>query len=811
MRISLNWLLELVHFSESISELENVLTRAGIQVKAVTNWGTSLNTVIVAQVVEKKPHPRENYLTIYQLSDGSKQPRQVICKRKRNYYIGDKVPLALPGTLLPSGQVDTHKLHGVTSQGILCNVKDIDLIVQDIRDGLFILPEELTEGTPLSKIFPPDYILDLEITPNRGDWLSHLGVAREVAAFTGAPLKWNVQPITTTVSNQPLVRQTLGCTLYSLRKMHEIQISKGPIWMRSRLESIGIRSVNNVVDIANYVMVLMGQPLHVFDAERIRGDIIVRCAREGEKFQSLCGKDYCLTSEDMVVADTNGPVALAGIMGGSNSRISPNTTEILLESAAFHPGKIRCTSYRLGLSSNASYRFERGVDVTAVISASECATEWIRKITGGNVAAPIMVDGEQPIARKVSIRHNQVTRILGIDLDHITICRTLENGGLTPLRVSKKSSSWKIPGFRKDLNREADLIGEIIRFVGIEAVTDRRLADPAFTTREDIAADFCDTLHQRFSAQGFFEAHTNTLVSDRQFQDLVPHSETIHLKNPLGENQSLLRPSIVPSLLAAVKHNLNHGQQTVRLYEIGKAFRRSIEEEASSLGIVMTGFSTPSSWRGRKSRLLDLYDLKGLIQLMTVRPLRFVSACTASGLVPITPLSVEGNLCLYVLSEESGELIGVAGQLSSSWSRALGTAWGVLVAELWIDLLQKGFPMIGKFSALPRYPTVVRDIAILLPKELSYASVVEVLCSAGEPLLSSIEPFDVFVDPTGQKIPIHWKSIGISLIFRSPDRTLISQEIILAEKRLKQHLASLGIKFRAPFYGGNEMLMYKGR
>lgn len=808
MRISLNWLLELVHFPGSITELENVLTRAGMQVKAVTNWGTSLSSVIVAQILEKKPHPQASDLTIYQVSDGTLQPRQVVCKRKRNYFVGEKVPLALPGTDLPRVQVHSNRLHGIKSQGMFCSAEELALIVQGTRDGLFIVPEETVAGTPLFNIFPPDSILDVEITPNRGDWLSHLGIAREVAAFTGAPLKWKTDiasPITTiAVSKHRLLIQTSGCKFYSLRKLQGIQVSESPIWMRARLESIGIHPVNNVVDITNYVMLLMGQPLHVFDAARVHGNILVRCARQGEQFQGLCGKVYSLTSEDMVIADGKGPVALAGIIGGSHAKISPNTTEILLESAAFRPEQIRCTSCRIGIASHSSYRFERGVDITSVILASELADEWICKIAGGKkVEAPMVLGGAYPISKQITIRHNQVTRLLGIDLDNIAICHALKKGWLTPVRLSKKSSSWNVPGFRQDLTREVDLVGEVARFVGIEAIAERRFAESAPATKADVTADFCTTLHQRFAAQGFFEARTNTLVSDKPFQHLVPKSETIYLKNPLGENQSLLRPALVPTLLDAVQQNLNYGQKTVRLYEIGKVFRRGAKEEFPSLGIVMTGFLAPPSWRGRKSRLLDLYDLKGIIQLMAGgKPLRFASASssTAAGVLPITPLSIAGNICLHVLSESGGEIIGVAGQLSYSWSRKLGISWSILVAELWLDLLQKEFPTtIGKFSALSRYPTVVRDLSILLPKEFSYASILEILLSVKEPLLASVVPFDVFIDPTGHRMPVHWKSIGISLLFRSAERTLTSQEIMIAENRLKQRLVSqLGAKFRDP-------------
>jgi len=277
----------------------------------------------------------------------------------------------------------------------------------------------------------------------------------------------------------------------------------------------------------------------------------------------------------------------------------------------------------------------------------------------------------------------------------------------------------------------------------------------------------------------------------------VCSSDLIRLRNPPGEDQSLLRPALVPALLSAVQTNLSHGRQTVRLYEIGKVFRRGTKEEALSLGIAMVGLSTPPSWRGRKSRLLDLYDLKGVIQSLTRERLRFVASTAIPTQVPITPLSMGENLCLYVLAE-SGETIGVAGQLLPRGSRKLGTPGGVLVAELWLESLQKGSATVRKISAIPRYPAIVRDLSILLPKKLPYESILEVLLSAGEPFLYSIVPFDVFVDHTGLKLPLHWKSIGVSLVFRSAERTLTKQEAVIAEKRLKQCLVSqLNVRFRS--------------
>ncbi|QQY07683.1 MAG: phenylalanine--tRNA ligase subunit beta [Candidatus Xiphinematobacter sp.] len=746
MKLSFNWLLELVHFCGSVVDLEDLLARAGVQVKSISGWGESLKDIVAAQILEKRPHPQLSHLTVYQVLDGLKL-RQVLCDTKKCYCVGDKVPLAPPGVTLPGNvRVCEDKLHGITSQGMFCDAGELAL-VPGVTGKPFILPEGTIIGTKISEIFPPDSILDLDITPNRGDWLSHLGIAREVAAFTGASLKWSATlptTVTKTRSNSLVaaeVRNIVGCEFYSLRRIQGIRVAASP---------------------------------------------------------DLGGQEYSLTSGDMVIADEKGPIALAGIVGGGGFGISTNTTEILLESAAFHPGKIRRTSCRTGLSSNYSYRFERGVDTTAIVPASELAKEWICKIAGGRVKTPIVVDGAPLAATRVTMHHGRAARLLGMDLNPTKISRSLERGWFTLLDLSQESSSWKVPDFRRDLTREVDLIGEVMRLIGIEAINEARFAEPSPSTQEDAVLDFYSILHQRLVAQGFFEVRTHTLVSDSLFHNLISESEAIRLRNPHGEDQALLRPGLVPALLPAVQKNLSHGQQTVRLYEIGKVFRRGAKEGASSLGIAMAGVSTSPSWRGRKSRLLDLYDLKGIVQSLTRERLRFVLSTTAiSTQIPATPLSLEENLCLYVL-EESGETIGVVGQLLPYWSRKLGIPEGILVAELWLEPLQKGFATVRKISTIPRYPAIVRDLAILLPKKFSYESVLETLLSAGEPFLCSVMPFDVFVDPTGIKLPIHWRSIGVSLVFRSEERTLTKQEAVISEERLKQRLASrLGARFRS--------------
>lgn len=795
MQLSVNWLRELVNFTGSVSDLEDLLTRVGCKVESIEPRGIAIGNVVVAEILESERHPNADRLSVCRVADGTAQPRQIVCGAK-NYRVGDKVPLALPGAVLVGNlKIQISKLRGVESQGMLCNAKELGWA--DDAKGLLILPKDAVIGVPISTLFPPDSILDLEITPNRGDWLSHLGIAREVVTFTGASLNWKPPRMSAMITDLSLARteDVMGCPGYSLRRIRDVQISQSPAWLRSKLEAVGLQSVNNIVDVTNYVMILLGQPLHAFDTARVQGGIVVRAARGGEQFQALDGRNYVLVPGDLVITDTKGVVALAGVMGGAHSGITAATTDVLLESAVFDPVRIRRTSRRMQLFSESSNRFEKGVDESAFLVASELATKLICEVAGGMADTTVIVArGAQPRPVQITLRHNQVNRLLGLNLDGATIRNSLDRLGLKSMDCSEKSSIWEIPGFRKDLTREVDLVEEVARVIGIEAIPERISAEPSPGTQADATVDFYAILHQRLTALGFFEARTSVLVAANSYRDFIVETKTIRLKNPLGVDQTLLRPSLIPGLLSVLQKNWNHGQRTVRLYEIGKVFRCAREEEIFSLGIVMTGASASLSWRGQEVRPLDLYDLKGAIQTVAAQPLRFMEPSNSQYVTPL--FFPEGSLCLHILTE-SGRFLGLAGQLAPARSRDLGVPEHLLVAELCLQGLQEFSSGDKRFLEIPRYPSVRRDIAVVVPKALSYEKIREILLAAGEPLLSTVIPFDVYLDPTGEKLPVDRKSIAVSLMFRSSERTLTNEEVTAAEERLKQQLVTkLSAEFR---------------
>src|SRR5258705_9051763 len=395
MKFSVNWLGEFVDLPEDPEEIADLLTRAGVETKNIETRGAKIDNVIVSQITASSRHPNADRLTVCEVDDGSGTKRQIVCGAT-NYKVGDKVPLALPGTKLPNGtEIRKSKLRGVESEEMLCS--PIELGLGEDASGLLILSPDAKIGAPIADLFPADTILDIEITPNRGDLLSHSGLAREIAALGGKKLKTTApEPNIETEKSGVIIAATSECPFFSLRKIDNVKVGPTPQWLRAKIESVGVRSINNIVDISNFVMLEFGQPTHAFDANKLRGDINVRLARDGEKFLALDGKTYSLKSDMCVVADHDRAVGIGGVMGGEETGVTEFTRNVLLEAAYFLPASIRRTARDLNLQSDASYRFERGVDPDMILRASQRAAELMRDIAGGSPAKEIHVAGANP-------------------------------------------------------------------------------------------------------------------------------------------------------------------------------------------------------------------------------------------------------------------------------------------------------------------------------------------------------------------------------------------------------------------------------
>jgi phenylalanyl-tRNA synthetase beta chain len=779
VKISLNWLRDFIDCTLPAPELEALLRRAGLEVAAIESRGANIGNVVVAEILSSEQHPNADRLSVCKVNDGSPHPRQIVCGAK-NYKVGDKVPLALPGAVLPGDfKIKPGKLRGVESEGMMCSAKELSL-AEDAQ-GLLILDPAAKPGTPISELFPSETILELEITPNRPDWLGHLGVAREITAFTGTPLK-KTAPSVAQASRPPLDQsnpsnppdQSLS-TLYTLRKISGVKVGPSPQWLADRLAAVGLRPINNIVDITNYVLFELGQPLHAFDASKITGQLRVRPAAEGENFHALDGKHYKLPAGSLVIADAKAPAALAGVMGGESTGVTESTTEILLEAAYFEPSRIRRASRALGLFSDSSYRFERGVDPEGVIPASARAVELILQLAGGTASETLQAAGEIPARQSIALRRSRVRQVLGLEIPDSEIDSALERVGLKNLG----NSTWEVPGYRREITREADLIEEIARIVGIEKIPSRTAGTFSPGSDADAAYDFAMGLRRRLAGMGFHEARTGTLVSNA---DSSAFGESVALRNPFGDDQSRLRNSLVPGLLAAIRRNIDQGAKSIPLFEVGRIF--TPQGETERLAIAATGEKSSTTWRSESARPWDIFDLLGAIT-------RLDALETQPLANPPAPFGAAGEILL------SGKKIGTAGQLHPSAARELGATSPILIAEFDLTAWRALAPSATAVAPLAKFPGSTRDIAFLAPLALPYGEVRAAIESLREPLLESTSLFDLFTDPDGKKIPADKKSLAVSLSFRSPERTLTAEEVQSATDRIKIRLQeTLGLEFR---------------
>jgi phenylalanyl-tRNA synthetase beta chain len=795
MKFSVNWVAEFVDLPKNAEEIADLLTRAGVETENIETRGAKIDKVIVSQVTASSRHPNADRLTVCEVDDGSGTKRQIVCGAT-NYKVGDKVPLALPGAKLPNGtEIRKSKLRGVESEGMLCSAIELGL-GQDAA-GLLILAPEAKIGAPIADLFPGDTILDVEITPNRGDLLSHFGLAREIAALTGKKLRVVAAAVsggslpmrTSAATTSVKISAPKECPFFSARKIDNVKVGPSPQWLRAKIESVGIRSINNIVDISNFVMLELGQPTHAFDADKLKGGINVRLARAGEKFLALDGRTYSLKPDNLVVADQERAVGIAGVMGGEETGVSESTKSILLEAAYFLPASVRRTARNLNLPSDASYRFERGVDPEMVLRASHRATDLIREIADGTPSKEVTAAGKVPAnPEDVSLTYEKCDRVVGIGIKPKTVDEILERFGLTklnkksgaktrPLKAVKSNepvSSWKIPSYRRDLQRDVDLIEEVVRAYGVNKVPGTDRSRFTASSAADHSHDLESAFRARLVAHGLSEARTSKLIprSASAFSE-----NAVELRNPLSEDHVALRPTLISGLLDVLERNVRAGAETVPIFEIGRTFIPPDGKEERHLGILLWGnLSRSPNWRSQTKRGLDLFDLKGALECV-VPDLSFRSAK-----YPDLVLAVD------VWSDD--RMVGFGGQLSATKSSAPGS---VLIAELHADLLLVVDEPARKFRELDRYPSITRDIAMIVPEEISHAKILHAIENPREPLLESVELFDLFTEQIG----VGRKSLAYRLTYRDQSRTLTSEEVSAVHAKIRERLQrDLGAELR---------------
>ena len=797
MKISLRWLRELCPVQLTDDEIAQKLTAIGLEVEGRETRAIGPG-IVAARVVSTTKIAGSDHLGVCQVDDGA-GTHQVVCGA-RNYAAGDLVPMARPGAKLANGiEIRRAKLRGVESAGMLCSERELGL--SDDHSGLMILPAQARVGTPLDELLGlPDTVLEINVTPNRPDALSHVGIARELAAITGVPVR---MPATQPAGKGELparidVEDTQRCPRYVGRVIEGVKIGPSPLRVQERLRSCGIRPISNVVDATNLALLELGHPLHGFDLDRLAGHrILVRRAREGEPMTTLDGKERKLSADDLVIADATKPVALAGVMGGQTSEVGERTTRILLESAMFEPAGIRRTARRHALHTEASHRFERGMDErTADAAANRCA-ELIVQLAGGRLlpgALDVYPSPREPA--KVTVRPARVSAILGVTVAEAEVDRWLRALQLVPAGDGR----WTVPSWRRDLTREIDCIEEIARLRGYDTIP-VKLHPAGLGETASIAPQRRVTKHARqaLSAHGFDEALNYSFVAGKDLE-AISDRKPVRVANPLTSDQGAMRTTLLAGLLRNVGYNLSRGVRDVKLYELGRVYVAEPDarhpsgelawpaHEPRRLGLVITGARAGKRWNGG-GEAADFFDLKGavedVIEAMGIADVRFRLAEHAA----LHPASASAVLL-------GGSVAGNLGQVHPRVAEHFEVPPETCVAELdWEALLSQSLA-VKHLRGVPKFPAVARDLAFVVDASVPADKLLEEIRAAdGGKLLESVSLFDVY---RGPPVPEGRKSVAFGLSLRAADRTLTDAEADSLCAAIRERLkARVGAEIRA--------------
>ena len=790
MKVTLNWLKQYVDFNWSPEELAERLTMLGLEVEGVQKLGGEFEGVVVGQVLTTDKVAGSDKLSINRIADGTGE-RTIICGAQ-NHQAGDKVAVILPNFALPlkAGEkepfvIKERKVFGVVSQGMMCSNKELGL--GEDGDGIIILPPDAKVGQPFAEHLGragSDVIYDLEVTPNRPDLNSVIGIAREIAAVTGNALKVPAisgQLSTASEDVAKFVAVNLQepelCPRYTARVVTGVKVGPSPDWLRTTLEKVGIRSISNIVDVTNYVMLETGQPLHAFDYHLVakgadgKPTIIIRRAAAGEKFKTLDNQERTLTNDILLIADEQKGIALAGVMGGANTEIRDDTRDVLIESAYFAPTNIRRTSKALGIRSESSYRFERGCDVSVADYASQRAVQLILETAGGTLVPGVVDAYPKPgQSKEVSLRFAKTNELLGVAIEPEQQAGFLTSLGLTQSAIgTRQSAFFSIPSFRVDLKRDVDLIEEIARLHGVDKIPSTAPRCAVGTNAFDAVYDQLADVRRLLTGLGLNEAQGQTLISSAECG--MRNAESVLLANPLSADMDLLRPSLLPGLLHSLRHNLRRQNHDLALFEIGRVFTNvnGQPKEERRVAITLTGQRAVAFWSGDdRDAKFDAMDLKGLVEdLMEhfgLRGIQFGRRAEPTALfLESASITLGGKLPL-------GEL----GQLLPALAKQYDLRDAVFLAELRLDELLARRNPTKSFKPLPQFPASRRDVAILVPEATTHDAVLSAVKQAKPANLESVELFDVF---RGKNVPAGQKSLAYAFTYRAADKTLTDNDV----------------------------------
>jgi phenylalanyl-tRNA synthetase beta chain len=801
MKVSYNWLSHYVDINCSVQELADKLTMAGIEVEAIDTACPIPEGVVVGEILERNPHPGADKLSVCKVSDGTNE-LQVVCGAP-NCDAGKKVPLATIGTVFtePDGKefkIKKSKLRGEKSFGMLCSSSELGLDAD--HDGLLELENDAVTGTSLRDLFPGDTVYTVEITPNRPDWLSHWGIARDVSCLLNSraqiPEIKQLEPSKKTdTSGLITVEEPQLCPRYTGRIIRNVKIAESPDWLKDRLISVGLRPINNVVDITNFVLWELGHPLHAFDLDLLAEQrIVVRRANDGEKMVMLDDSEIELKSQHLVIADAEKPVALAGIMGGAGSGVTEKTVNILLESAAFYASKIRSTSRELGISTDSSYRFERGIDWDMIDVASNRATALILELAGGELVTELVdIHNGAPEPQPIECAFNNIRNLIGITLNNNEIIDIFTKLQLSVSNIDHGRCLVTPPRFRLDIEREADLAEEIARINGLDAIPNVPVSAKTVAPISDDAYIPNQELRDQLIGLGLNECLHYSMVSEKSAlsDSRFSPDDLIKMTNPLSLELCAMRPSLFGEMLDTVKRNTARKNYNLRLFELGRVFcgnQKLFPEERLECSIVLSGQRHPERFSTERDELFDFYDLKGLVEALFAKRRTAKISFTSNDDERFVP-----GMCATLLL--NGKVAGQLGQRAKSHTNGIKTEYPIFMAVIEADVIFAAAPRSELYHPISQFPSTSRDVAFVAKNSLQHGDVMEFIRKAKLKNLENIELFDIFTDD--KVLGAGKKSMAYSLTFRNADRTLTDKEVNKAFDKLRHSLEKgLGIELR---------------
>ena len=795
MKVSLSWLNDYIPIDkESYSSIADSLTMVGLEVDSVTDRYDYLGSVVVGRILNIKAHPNAEKLKLCDVDIGSRAIR-VVCGAP-NIYKDMVAPVALQGTRFPEGSVlEKGKIRNELSEGMLCSEAELGLGTD--RSGVMILDQKQLPGNKLAKALElSDMVFEIDLTPNRPDCLSIIGIAREIAALQQTTIKY---PETSLSDSSDKISDLTSITIkapdlcprYSARLIFDINIAPSPFWLQDRLMSVGLRPINNIVDITNFVLMETGQPLHAFDFDRLSDHrIVVRQAKKGETFITLDKKEHLLTPDMLMICDGEKPVALAGIMGGHNSEVTESTNRVLIESAYFTPVGIRKTSKKLGISSESSHRFERGVDPEGIITALNRAAQLMSELDGSSLIEGI-IDKYSKInsAGPITLNVGDTNRLLGTSFDLDEIENLLKSIEFNVERTGNDEFLVAPPSFRVDIARPVDLMEEIARLSGYNNIPITYPLIPAEARQPEKQLRLRNRLKRIMTGFGFTEtinySFINRLSCDKlRLESADQRRNTIDILNPLTEEQAVMRTSLIPCLLETIHRNIAQQVKRLRLFEVGKIYigreKDNLPEEIEMLAGIWTGSRTNASWHSKEIGC-DFFDIKGVVEellnMLKIDGIKFTC--------------MPDNSCTYtrpghtaqILQEK--KLIGLAGEIHPQVLRNFDLKQAAFIFELNLNIISDLIPETIRSKPIPKFPSISRDITIIIDKDLESSKLPETIKKLGEKLIENLYLFDVF---EGDTIPQNKKSISLRITYRSKHKTLEDDEVNYIHKNITNRL-----------------------